>query len=128
LAALLLDHKVSERYVSNVFGSAGNKRQRRIEAAVQHLGLAEALVHPRIERPVYALALASNAEDVALLNVRPSWLVEPRLRPGAYAERAVRTWRERWRPVVARRLAEDGEYITGLREWLVGRAPRDEPC
>src|SRR5262249_24987466 len=35
LASLLLDHRTSARTVSSVFGSGGNKRQRRIEAAVQ---------------------------------------------------------------------------------------------
>lgn len=128
LASLLLDHNTSERVVSNVFGSGGSKRQRRIEAAVQHVGLTDGFVHPGIERPVYALNLASNVAEVALLNARPQWLIEPKTSVLQYAEDASRLWRSRWLPVAQRRLGKGDECLTGLQDWLLSRMAGDESC
>ena len=83
-------------------------------------------MHPRIERPVYALALASNIADVALLNSSPSWLVDVQAPPAAYAALATSVWRERWLPTAERRLLQQEEFIPEAPEWLLARKQADE--
>jgi hypothetical protein len=120
LAMALLEQASTSRSVSGVFGSGGSKRQRRIEAAVQELGLPEAIIHPRIKRPIYAAALVSNLQDVCLLNYRPNWTV-PTCAPKDYANDASRLWRERWLRAAERRLnSYRDDWIEGVQDQLLG--------
>lgn len=118
LARQLLEQASTGRSISGVFGSGGSKRQRRIEAAVQELGLPEAIIHPRIRRPIYAAALVSNLREICLLNERPKWSI-PTCRPKEYAMHATGLWRERWLSTAERRLtACQDDWLEGVQDQL----------
>ncbi len=118
LARAFLALPFQRRTVAGIFGSGGSKRQRRIEAAVISLGLPEAIIHPRLQRPVYAAELALNLRDVCILNERPRFSVST---SGArsYAREAQELWRSHWLPTARRRLTEgDRDVITGVRQFI----------
>jgi hypothetical protein len=119
LAQAFLALPFQRRVVAGIFGSGGSKRQRRIEAAVASLGLPEAIIHPRLHRPIYAAELALNLRDVCILNERPRFSVSTS--PArSYAREAQELWRSHWLPAARRRLAEgDRGAIKGVREFLV---------
>jgi hypothetical protein len=123
LAQALLTTEGVTRAISDVYGSGGSKRQRRIEAAVREIGLAEALIHPRIRRPIYAAALASNVKEVCLLNAPPQWIVFKGT-PDEYLHRAVGQWRHRWLPTARRRLASNEGDVSGIVEFFRGEDQR----
>lgn len=101
--------------VSDVFGSGGSKRQRRIEAAVRELDLPDSIIHPKIRRPVYAASLVANLLEVVLMNSEPKWLVPQD--PQDYTLETACLWRERWLPIARRRL-EKTSSLPGLRDFL----------
>lgn len=120
LAQEFLDLPFQRRVVSDVFGSGGSKRQRRIEAAVSSLGVSEAIIHPGLQRPIYAVELALNNREVCILNHTPKWAVSTS-GSSAYALEACQLWRGHWLDAARRRLGElDDSWTQGLREFIEG--------
>jgi len=117
LARMFLDLPHQRRVVAGVFGSGGSKRQRRIEAAVSALGLPEGIIHPRLQRPIYAAELALNLREVSILNERPRWAVSTS-RPHAYAQEARELWRSHWLAAAQRRVRAQHGLVAGIREFI----------
>jgi hypothetical protein len=106
----------SKRSVSSAHGSGSSKRQRKIEAAVRELGMPEAIIHPRIPRPIYAVNLVDNPREVALLNEAPRWRVV-RSSVDDFAVQAHGLWKRRWLQVASRRLSACEQYES-VANWI----------
>ncbi len=122
LAKAFLDLPHQQRMVASAFGTGGSKRQRRIEAAVSSLGLPEGIIHPRLQRPIYAAELALNLRDVAIANRRPQWAVSTATVTG-YASEAYDLWRSQWLTRAKKRMQEWTETrVPGLQEFVAEAA------
>jgi hypothetical protein len=107
---------LDEAQASSIFGSGGSKRQRRIETAVDAIGLPREMVHPKFNRPIYSLRLVDNIPEIIYLNEKPNWLV-PEVTPDEYELLARESWFQRWKNTIERRVCSvENDHIHGLQE------------